>query len=194
MKGYLSLRKYVLNKLKADLPEHLTYHGIEHTMDVLDVCEQYIRRLNLVEEERFLLRIGAVVHDMGFLKGSVNHEEVGAGMASELMLELGMKAAQIEEVTGLVLSTKIPQTPKNELQKIICDADLDYLGRDDYPEISQRLYKEFKFMKVIQTDEDWKNLQINFLKAHYFHTPFAIANRAPKKQYWLNKIGAIHIG
>ena len=188
MKGYRSLRKYVLNKLKADLPEHLTYHGIEHTMDVLDVCEQYIRRLNLVEEERFLLRIGAVVHDMGFLKGSVNHEEVGAGMASELMLELGMKAAQIEEVTGLVLSTKIPQTPKNELQKIICDADLDYLGRDDYPEISQRLYKEFKFMKVIQTDEDWKNLQINFLKAHYFHTPFAIANRAPKKQYWLNKL------
>jgi uncharacterized protein len=188
MKGYLSLRKYVLNKLKADLPEHLTYHGIEHTMDVLNVCEQYIRRLNLGEEERFLLRIGAVVHDMGFLNGSANHEEVGAGMASELMLQLGMKAAQIEEVTGLVLSTKIPQTPKNELQKIICDADLDYLGRDDYPEISQRLYKEFKFMKVIQTDEDWKNLQINFLKAHYFHTPFAIANRAPKKQYWLNKL------
>lgn len=188
MKGYLSLRKYVLNKLKADLPEHLTYHGIEHTMDVLNVCEQYIRRLNLGQEERFLLRIGAVVHDMGFLNGSANHEEVGAGMASELMLQLGMKAAQIEEVTGLVLSTKIPQTPKNELQKIICDADLDYLGRDDYPEISQRLYKEFKFMKVIQTDEDWKNLQINFLKAHYFHTPFAIANRAPKKQYWLNKL------
>jgi uncharacterized protein len=188
MKGYLSLRKYVLNKLKADLPEHLTYHGIEHTMDVLDVCEQYIRRLNLGEEERFLLRIGAIVHDMGFLKGSANHEEVGARMASELMLKLGMKAAQIEEVTGLVLSTKIPQTPKNELQKIICDADLDYLGRDDYPEISQRLYKEFKFMKVIQTDEDWKNLQINFLKAHFFHTPFAIANRAPKKQYWLNKL------
>ena len=178
----------MLNKLKADLPEHLTYHGIEHTMDVLNVCEQYIRRLNLGEEERFLLRIGAVVHDMGFLNGSANHEEVGAGMASELMLQLGMKAAQIEEVTGLVLSTKIPQTPKNELQKIICDADLDYLGRDDYPEISQRLYKEFKFMKVIQTDEDWKNLQINFLKAHYFHTPFAIANRAPKKQYWLNKL------
>lgn len=188
MKGYLSLRKYVLNKLKADLPEYLTYHGIEHTMDVLNVCEQYIRRLNLGEEERFLLRIGAVVHDMGFLKGSANHEEVGAGMASELMLQLGMNTTQIEEVTGLVLSTKIPQTPKNELQKIICDADLDYLGRDDYPEISQRLYKEFKFMKVIQTDEDWKNLQINFLKAHYFHTPFAIANRAPKKQYWLNKL------
>lgn len=188
MKGYLTLRKYVLTKLKADLPVHLTYHGIEHTLDVLNVCEQYIRRLNLGEEERSLLRIGAIVHDMGFLRGSANHEEIGAGMASDLMLELGMKNFQIEEVRGLVLCTKIPQTPKNELQKIICDADLDYLGRDDYPEISQRLYDEFKFMKVIQTDKDWKNLQINFLTAHYFHTPFALANRAPKKQYWLDKL------
>lgn len=188
MKGYLTLRKYVLKKLKADLPAHLSYHGIAHTLDVLNVCEQYIRRLNLIEEERFLLRIGAVVHDMGFLKGSANHEEVGAQMASELMLELGMKESQIEEVKGLVLSTKIPQSPKNELQKIICDADLDYLGRDDYPEISDRLFEELKMMKVIQTDEEWKQLQINFLKAHYFHTPFAIANRAPKKQYWLNKL------
>ena len=188
MKGYLPLRKYVLNRLKADLPAHLTYHGIDHTLDVLEVCEQYIRRLNLGEEERFLLRIGAVVHDMGFLVGPANHEEVGAGMASELILQLGMNESQIEEVRGLILATKIPQSPKNELQKIICDADLDYLGRDDYPEISQRLYEEFKFMKVVQTDEDWKQLQINFLKAHYFHTPFAIANRAPKKQYWLNKL------
>lgn len=188
MKGYLTLRKYVLNKLKADLPAHLSYHGIEHTLDVLNVCEQYIRRLNLAEEERFLLRIGAIVHDMGFLKGSANHEEVGAVMASELMLDLGMKESQIEEVKGLVLSTKIPQNPKNELQKILCDADLDYLGRDDYPEISDRLFEELKTMRVIQTDEEWKQLQINFLKAHYFHTPFAIANRAPRKQYWLNKL------
>jgi predicted metal-dependent HD superfamily phosphohydrolase len=188
MKGYLSLRKYVLNKLKADLPAHLTYHGIDHTLDVLEVCEQYIRRLNLGEEERYLLRIGALVHDMGFLVGPSNHEEVGAAMSSDLMLKLSMNESQIEEVRGLVLATKIPQSPKNELQKIICDADLDYLGRDDYPQISQRLYEEFKFMKVVQTDEDWKQLQINFLKAHYFHTPFAIAKRAPKKQYWLNKL------
>ena len=188
MKGYLTLRKYVLNKLKEDLPAHLSYHGIDHTLDVLNVCEQYIRRLKLTEEERFLLRIGAIVHDMGFLNGSANHEEVGAVMASELMLDLGMKGSQIEEVKELVLSTKIPQNPKNELQKILCDADLDYLGRDDYPEISQRLFEELKNMKVIQTEEEWKRLQINFLQAHYFHTTYAILNRTPKKQYWLNKL------
>lgn len=188
MKGYLKLRRIVLNKLEADLPSYLSYHGMDHTLDVLNVCEQYIRRLNLSEEQRYLLRIGAIVHDMGFLKGPANHEEVGSEMAAGIMQDLGMGESHINEVRGLVMATKIPQTPLNPLQMIICDADLDYLGREDYPEISQKLFEELKYMKVIETDEQWKNLQINFLKAHHFHTPFAIKNRQPQKQAWLNKL------
>jgi uncharacterized protein len=177
-----------MDKLKAELPDYLSYHGIEHTLDVLAVCEQYIRRLNLGKEERILLRIGAIVHDMGFLEGPANHEEKGAGMAAELIVKFGMDTSLIDRVKGLVLATKIPQSPKNELQKILCDADLDYLGRDDYPQISQRLFEELQFMKVIHSEDQWKQLQINFLKSHYFHTPFALVNRAPKKQYWLKKL------
>ncbi len=188
MKGYLKLKRIVLNKLEADLPLYLSYHGLDHTLDVLNVCEQYIRRLKLNEEQRYLIRIGAIVHDMGFLKGPANHEEVGSGMAAEIMRDLGMHEKQIIEVKGLVMATKIPQTPLNPLQMIICDADLDYLGRPDYPAISLKLFKELKYMKVIETEEQWKNLQINFLRAHHFHTPFAIKNREPKKQFWLNKL------
>lgn len=188
MKGYLKLRRIVLNKLKSDLPSYLSYHGLDHTLDVLNVCDQYIRRLKLSEEQSYLLRTGAIVHDMGFLKGPVNHEEVGSEMAAEIMKDLGMNEKQIHEVKGLVMATKIPQTPLNPLQMIICDADLDYLGRSDYPEISMKLFKELKYMKVLETEEQWKNLQINFLKAHHFHTPFAVKNREPKKQDWLNKL------
>ena len=188
MKGYLKLRKIVLDKLKANLPDYLSYHGMDHTLDVLNVCEQYIKRLKLNEEERYLLRMGAIVHDMGFLKGPANHEAVGSEMAAEIMTDLGMPENYIEEVKGLVMATKIPQTPLNDLQKIICDADLDYLGRSDYPEISSRLYQELKYMKVLETEEQWKNLQINFLKAHHFQTPFAVKNREPKKQEWLKKL------
>ncbi|MEN2284004.1 HD domain-containing protein [Algoriphagus sp. SE2] len=188
MKGYLKLRRTVLYKLKSDLPSYLSYHGLDHTLDVLNVCEQYIRRLKLSEEQRYLLRVGAIVHDMGFLKGPANHEEVGSAMAADIMRDLGINEKLIQEVKGLVMATKIPQTPLNPLQMIICDADLDYLGRSDYPEISQKLFEELKYMKVIETEEQWKNLQINFLKAHHFHTPFAVKNREPKKQVWLNKL------
>jgi uncharacterized protein len=173
MQGYLKLRKHVLDKLRGELPQHLAYHGMNHTLDVLNVCQ---------------LRMGAIVHDMGFLIEAVNHEAVGAEMAGVLMKDLGMKQDVINEVKGLVMATKIPQTPLNDLQKIICDADLDYLGRDDYPTISVKLFAELKHMNIITTEEQWKNLQINFLKAHQFQTSFAKKNREPKKQYWLKKL------
>jgi uncharacterized protein len=188
MQGYLKLRKHVLDKLRGELPQYLAYHGMNHTLDVSNVCEQYIRREKLGERDRYLLRMGAIVHDMGFLIGAVNHEAVGAEMAGALMKDLGMKQDVINEVKGLVMATKIPQTPLNDLQKIICDADLDYLGRDDYPTISVKLFAELKHMNIITTEEQWKNLQINFLKAHQFQTSFAKKNREPKKQYWLKKL------
>ncbi|SFA72733.1 HD domain-containing protein [Algoriphagus aquimarinus] len=188
MQGYRTLRKRVLSNLEANLPKSLTYHALDHTLDVLNVCNQYIRREKLSEEDRYLLRMGAIVHDMGFLKGSSNHEEVGAGMAEIIMKDLGVKPKAIEQVKGLVMATKIPQSPKNHLQRIICDADLDYLGRQDYPEISEKLFEELKNMNVISTPQQWKDLQINFLKAHQYHTPFAIKNREPQKQIWLKKL------
>ena len=188
MQGYRTLRKQVLTNLEANLPSSLTYHALDHTLDVLNVCNQYIRREQLPEEERYLLRTGAIVHDMGFLQGSANHEEVGAGMAEVIMKDLGINEKDIELVKGLVMATKIPQNPQNHLQRIICDADLDYLGRQDYPEISKRLFMELKNMNVISTAQQWKELQINFLKAHHYHTPYAIKNREPQKQIWLKKL------
>tara|TARA_R110002051_G_scaffold218713_1_gene282517 strand:- start:169 stop:744 length:576 start_codon:yes stop_codon:yes gene_type:complete len=188
MQGYRTLRKQVLANLKANLPKTLTYHGLDHTLDVLNVCNQYIRREKLSEQDRYLLRMGAIVHDMGFLKGPANHEEVGAEMAEKILRELGVGQNTIDAIKGLVMATKIPQSPQNHLQRIICDADLDYLGRKDYPEISQRLFEELKNMNVISTARQWKELQINFLKAHKYHTPFAIRNRDPQKQIWLQKL------
>jgi predicted metal-dependent HD superfamily phosphohydrolase len=188
MQGYLKLRRHVLAKLKRELPQYLAYHEMNHTLDVLNVCEQYIGRENLSEEDRYTLRMGAIVHDMGFLVGASNHEAVGAGMAEVLMKDLGIEQRIIDQVKGLVVATRIPQTPLNHLQKIICDADLDYLGRDDYPTISVKLFAELKHMNVITTEQQWKDLQINFLKSHHFHTPYAVKNREPKKQYWLKKL------
>lgn len=188
MQGYRSLRNQVLSNLEANLPKTLTYHALEHTLDVLDVCNQYIKREKIQHKDRYLLRVGAIVHDMGFLKGSANHEEVGAGMAENILKDLGVSQSDIKVIKGLVMATKIPQNPQNHLQCIICDADLDYLGRNDYPEISLKLFEELKYMNVISSAQEWKDLQINFLKAHHYHTPFAIKNREPKKQIWLKKL------
>jgi uncharacterized protein len=188
MTGYFKLRRIVLEQLKIGLPKNLTYHDVDHVLNVLEVCNQYIKRKGIKGTDAYLLRIGALVHDIGFTRSTQNHEEVGADMAQELMESLKMDPKHIETVRGLIMATKIPQNPQTELQKIICDSDLDYLGRNNYVEISNKLYEELKSTNVIKSREDWVDLQIKFLKNHRFHTDFAKKNREPKKQYWLQYI------
>jgi uncharacterized protein len=192
MTGYRKLKSHVLDLLDHQLPGCLTYHGKEHTLDVLNVCEQYIQRLEINEEDAYLLRIGALVHDVGFVKSLKQHEKVGADLAERIMNDLNMSPDHIEVVKGLVLATQTPQSPQTLLQRILCDADLDYLGRDDYPEISEMLFEELQGMNGIKSPEEWRRLQIDFLRGHQFHTPYAKAHREPKKQFWLRKIEAIN--
>ena len=60
------------------------------------------------------------------------------------------------------MATKMPQRPKNLLQQIICDADLDYLGRNDFFILSEKLHKEFIEYKIACNDEEWKNQGLLF--------------------------------
>lgn len=88
----------------------------------------------------------------------------------------------------MILSTQIPQKPKNIYEQIICDADLDYLGTDQFYTIGETLFQEFKAMGQIKSREDWNKLQINFLKGHSYHTPYAKKYREPVKQKHLQDL------
>ena len=182
MKGYIKLRKKALEILHSDLPKDLTYHGLAHTLDVLNACNQYIRRENIKAYDAKLLRIGALLHDIGFIISNIDHEKRGVEIANKLMNEFGFSKKDFNVVKGLIMATKIPQSPKNHLERIICDADLDYLGRSDFYRISNELYKELKVYTEINDMDTWNKAQIKFLKAHKYHTAFALNNRQPHKE------------
>ena len=86
------------------------------------------------------------------------------------------------------MATKIPQSPKTLAEKIICDADLDYLGRDDFEPISMRLYKEFISFKIIPDDAVWDKIQIGFFESHHYFTNTSINKRAVKKSAHLHQL------
>lgn len=167
--------------LESELPDQLYYHALRHTYDVLKVCNQYIRRDKIKAHDAKLLRLGALFHDIGFTQTYDNHEAKGQEIAEELMSELGFHNKDIATVKGLIWATKIPQSPKNYLEKIICDADLDYLGRPDFYEISDRLFTELKNRKILNDIKEWNKIQIGFLEKHTYHTNFARKQRQPAK-------------
>ena len=71
----------------------------------------------------------------------------------------------------------MPQQPISLLDKVICDADLDYLGRDDFFLIGDALFREMNRNNEISDSLAWNNLQVKFLNAHRFHTNYSIQNR-----------------
>ncbi len=182
MRGYIKLRKNALEILNSKLSKDLYYHCVHHTLDVLKVINQYIKREKINVQEAMLLRIGVLMHDIGYTVSINDHELRGIEIAEKLMSQFEFSKDHIEIVKGLILSTRVPQKPKNKLEKMICDADLDYLGRPDFYKIGDLLYKEMKAYSNIENKNDWNKVQIKFLEAHQYHTDFARKNRQPHKE------------
>lgn len=188
MKGHRELKKFILKDLAENLSTQLTYHGIHHTKDVISVCKQYIKRLGIKGKNAELLLIGALVHDSGFLHTYKNHEEKGVEMALGYLPGFGFSPKDIEIISGLIMATKVPQNPKTDLERILCDADLDYLGRKDFDQISASLFQELQNFDILHDLNEWNKLQVRFLENHSFHTLFAQKNRQPKKQLRIEEI------
>ena len=164
MRGYYKLREKSLEILHSELPQELHYHSIRHTLNALKNCEGYIKYFNIDSYEAKLLRIGILLHDIGFTVSMDQHELEGAKIANKLMTSCKFSKTDIKVVTELILSTRLPQKPKSLLEKIICDVDLDYLGRKDYFEISELLYMELLERSAYFDRTQWNRIQIDFWK------------------------------
>ncbi len=176
-------KETVVSHLDKNLPADLFYHGIHHTLDVFDAA------LVIAENEKIdsaddltLLKTAALLHDSGFTIDASKHEECGCDLARDILPACDYTDSQIDQICGMIMATKIPQQPLNLLECIICDADLDYLGRDDFFKIGDTLYQELKAYNKIQDVLQWNQLQISFLSNHRYHTLFSQGNREIKKQ------------
>lgn len=182
MQGYYKLRKKVWEKLINELPEELHYHSIRHIINVLKNCEYYIRYYKIEPYDAKLLRLGVLLHDIGFTISDEEHELKGVKIAAGLMSEYGFSTKDISVVKGLIMATKIPQSPKNLMERIICDVDLDYLGRKDFYRISDLLYRELLERTAYFDRTEWNKIQIEFLENHGYHTEYAIQRRQKAKE------------
>jgi uncharacterized protein len=177
------LKAFIIQKLKAEIPETLSYHGVHHTLEVLEVCNKYIKRLKITKREAELLRTAALMHDTGFIWTYTHHEERGVAFAREILPEWGFHENEIDRISNMILATRIPQNPLNLLEEILCDADLDYLGTDRFYTTGSTLYQELLTLKFIENEDSWNKMQINFLSHHSYHTKYGKKYREPQKRY-----------
>lgn len=188
--NYRKAEKYIVERLEKELPENLYYHDLRHTLDVCAAVERLALMEKVEGDDIFLLKTAALYHDAGFVHQYSSNEEIGAALAKEVLPRFGYTDEQIEVIHQLINATKVPQSPKNKLEEIICDADLDYLGGDEFHIIADKLKRELMERNMVQTDKQWDELQIKFLEQHRYFTKTAIELRRDNKKARIEEIKA----
>jgi uncharacterized membrane-anchored protein YitT (DUF2179 family)/predicted metal-dependent HD superfamily phosphohydrolase len=180
-----AFKEFISKKLTNELAPELMYHSFAHTMEVYSAAQRYAEEEGIVGEELHLMLTAVLLHDSGFIYQSYHHEERSCEVARSLLPEFDYTPEEIEQIAGMILATRIPQAPKTHLEQIVCDADLDYLGRNDYTNIADGLYEEMRLAGQIKNENEWIDVQIRFLENHQYHTETA--------RKWRNEGKAINL-
>jgi uncharacterized protein len=174
---------YALERLGRELPSALCYHSLAHTRDdVAPAVERLAAAEGLDGEAMLLLRTAACYHDIGFVVQRQDHEVIGVGIAAEVLPRFGYAAAQLEIVRGMIMATRLPQSPQTLAEQILADADLDVLGREDFLATNQLLRVEQAQAGMPASDAEWYRVQLRFLRGHRYWTASARALRDAQKQ------------
>jgi predicted metal-dependent HD superfamily phosphohydrolase len=177
---------HALGRLRAELPPYLTYHNLWHTeQDVMPAAERLGRRCGLPEAQAQALQVAAAYHDIGFVEALVEHERASARIAAASLPGFGFSEQLIEQITGMIAATRLPQSPRNLLEQIMADADLDVLGRADFFQRNAALRAETAARGTVFADRVWLEDQVRFLSEHRYFTPAARSLRDEGKRQHL---------
>ncbi|MBV9988327.1 MAG: YitT family protein [Chitinophagaceae bacterium] len=173
---------FILDKLTHGLSASLYYHNVTHTERVMQHAALLAEAEGITGTDRDILLTAAAFHDAGFLEKHAGHEEVSCRLARECLPGFGFGENEISRICDLIMATKLPQTVSDRLSAILCDADLYYLGTDDYGKMADLLYREFLLADIVKNKMQWQRQQIDFLKAHQYFTKTAQQQLAAKQE------------
>tara|TARA_B100001741_G_C16528347_1_gene588235 strand:- start:873 stop:1466 length:594 start_codon:yes stop_codon:yes gene_type:complete len=176
------LKEKIFDDLSNILDENYSYHNLDHTKRVISAAVDIGSNYDLSEKDWRCLLTACLLHDYGFIESHVEHEKISAKLSSQILPKYGFSETDIQIINSLIIVTKLEEKPKNLLESIIRDSDLEYLGSEDFIKISPLLKKEWINCKVVKSDSEFYKIQYEFILNHSFYTDFMIKNSINQKK------------
>lgn len=160
---------YVTDMFTKELPPRLTYHTLRHTGAVVKECRALAAAADLSPADTEALLLAAWFHDTGYLDVYDGHEYRSMERAAAWMTGRGVDARQVEVVKELIRITHRDEEPKTDLQKLLADADMSNLARDDFRSSAELLRTEWELVfGKSYSNAEWAELQLNFMSEHKY--------------------------
>ncbi|MBY0543464.1 MAG: phosphohydrolase [Sphingobacteriaceae bacterium] len=177
------VKNYVLAYFATQHDSKLVYHNLAHTQDVVKSTIQIANHYQLNEKDFFIVVAGAWFHDTGYFEDPINHEQKGAELAIAFLKQKDVPADITDQVMQLILSTKMPQRPTNQLENILCDGDLFHLGTKEFRKKGKLMHKEVELLYNIDINKkSWRIKDIEFLESQQYHTDYCRLLLSDQKQ------------
>ena len=176
------VEKYVRGLFSKNSVEENIYHSFVHTIEVVEIAEKIGILEKISNTDLEIVLIASWFHDTGYFHCCAGHEVQSSEYARNFLEKEFYPEENIEKIIGCIKATKIPQHPKNILEEIVCDADLQHLGQKDIEEKGALLRKEFELRGIKKlSDIDWLKTSIDFFSEHKYFTDYA------KKEFGMQK-------
>ena len=179
--------QYIRELFRDELPDGIKYHDANHTLHptkgVVAVANSIAISESISEHDRELLNTAAYFHDTGYIREYDKNEPIAARMAGRILKLIGYKPNEVEKIKKMILSTDLERKPKTHMEKILCDADLDHLGREDFFKLDGRL-REGRRARGIDVSDDakWYKGTLEIIKTHQYYTESQKKLRETEKQ------------
>lgn len=181
---------FISQLLENELPKEFIYHNYVHTQRVFKSTKEIIDNSTFTEEETLVLKLAALLHDVGYTKSRDDHEEKGAQIAIAFLTKEGVDKKIIDQVAQTIRATEMGVAPTNDLEKTLCDADASHFAKSYFEEASEYLRQELKLLDIADhTLLSWRECNITmFTTQHQYYTDYAIKEWKPKKDAHLTKM------
>jgi len=178
---------YIRELFRDELPEGIKYHDANHTLHptkgVVAAANRIAISENISEHDRELLITAAYFHDTGYIREYEKNEPIAARMAGRILKLIGYKPNEVVKVQKMILSTDLEREPKTHLEKILCDADLDPFGREDFFKMDGKLREGRRTRGIDVSDEaKWYKGTLEIIKKHQYYTESQKKLREKEKQ------------
>jgi predicted metal-dependent HD superfamily phosphohydrolase len=179
--------QYIRELFRDELPGGIKYHDADHTLHptrgVVAVANKIAVSENISEHDRELLVAAAYFHDTGYIREYDKNEPIAARMAGRILKLIGYKLDEIKKIQKMILSTDLEREPQSHIEKILCDADLDHLGRADFFELDAKIRQGRRARGIdVSDDAKWYRGTLEILKTHRYYTDSQKQRREKKKQ------------
>ncbi len=183
-------KDYVETLFKDKLSSVYSYHNFIHTTFTVNKAEEILKNTPVSEEDQEKVILALWFHDTGYIECAKNHEEAGVKIMKDFLQQENYPENYIEDVSKLILATKITYVPQNLLEKIVKDADCSHFASHDYNDISDALRKEWELTNVrCYSNDEWNAGNLDMLKnKHQFYTEYAKKEWQPLKEKNIKKI------